>query len=75
MGKGGIVADDQKIKKPREKICAYCKSFTFRARKQRGQAYCLKKGKWFPNQTTRDVPTELMSSWTPVGLRTCKDWS
>jgi len=44
--------------KPREKICAYCKSFTFKPRSQRGQAFCLEKMDWLPNQTLADVPED-----------------
>jgi len=62
-------------KKPREKICAYCKSFTFKPRSQRGQAFCLEKNDWLPNQTMADVPEEMLGSWIPVGMRTCKKWS
>lgn len=63
------------LKKPREKICAYCKSFTFKARSQRGQAFCLKKNDWLPNQTLVDVPEDLRDHWVAPGERTCKKWS
>lgn len=62
-------------RKDRERICAYCRSFAFVARRQPGQAYCKKKKRHFPNQVLIEVPENMRSQWVPAGRRTCKDWS